>query len=36
MSDEADEDVLYVELGLNGFYASLRGQLLELRDEQLR
>jgi len=36
MSDKVDEDVLYVELGSNGFDASLRRQLIELRDEQLR
>ena len=36
MSDKADEDMLYVELGSNGLDASLRGQLIELRDERLR
>jgi len=36
MSDKADEDVLYVDLGLNGFDASLHGQLIELRNERLR
>jgi len=30
MSDNADEDVLYVELGLNGFGASLRGVLVRI------
>ena len=33
VSDKADKDV---ELGSNGLGASLRGQLMELRDEQLR
>ena len=36
MSDEADENVLYVELCLNGFGASLRRQLIELRHERLQ
>jgi len=36
MSDKADEDALYVELGSNGFVVSLRGQLIELRNERLR
>jgi len=36
MSDKANEDMLYVQLGLNGFGASPRGQLLKLRDEQLQ
>ena len=36
MSDKADEDLLYIELGSNGFDVSLRGQLLELRIERLR
>jgi len=36
MSDKADADVLYVELGLNGFDASFWRQLIELRDERLR
>ena len=36
MLDKADEDVLYVELGLNGFGASLRRQLIELRHDRLQ
>ena len=32
----ADEDALYVEFGLNGFDASLRRQLIELRNERLQ
>jgi len=32
----ADEDALYVEFGLNGFDASLRKQLIELRNERLQ
>ena len=39
MSDKAGEDLLYVELGSNGFdlsLNSLRGQLIELRHERLQ
>jgi len=36
MSDKADDDVLYVELGSNGYDVSLRGRLIELRNERLR
>jgi len=36
ISDKVAEDMLYVELGSNGLGASLRGQLIELRDKRLR
>jgi len=36
MSDKADEDMLYVKLSSNGLGASLRGQLIKLRNESLR
>jgi len=35
-SDRVDKDKSYVELGSNGLGASLRGQLIGLRDERLR
>jgi len=36
MSDKVDEDMSNVELGSDGLGASLRGQLIGLRDERLR
>ena len=35
MSDKADEDMLYVGLSSSWLGASLRGQLIGLRDERL-